>query len=200
MTTRMFGAPVQRTEDPRLLAGRGAYLDDLGSGALAAAFVRSPHAHARIVDIDVSGALDVEGLVAIYTYEDLPARLAAPLPVLIPHPALRQPRTGHALAHTEVNHVGEAVVMVVARDRYLAEDAAEQVHVSYDVLPPVIGIPAAQQAQHLVHDDVPGNVAATMLQEVGDARAAISSAPHRVELDLSVERSASTPLEGRGVY
>ena len=61
----LFGARVQRVEDDRLIRGRGAYLDDLGSDALAAAFVRSPHAHARITDIDVSGALDVPGLVAI---------------------------------------------------------------------------------------------------------------------------------------
>jgi len=61
---------IRRVEDRRLLLGGGAYLDDLGPDALAAALVRSPHAHARIVDIDVSGALDVDGLVAIYTYED----------------------------------------------------------------------------------------------------------------------------------
>src|SRR3712207_7809407 len=67
------------------------------AGALAAAFVRSPHAHARIVDVDVDAALDVEGLVAIYTYEDLTGPLAAPLPVLIPHPQLTAPRTGYPL-------------------------------------------------------------------------------------------------------
>ncbi len=196
----MFGAPVQRTEDPRLLTGRGCYLDDLGRDALAAAFVRSPHAHARIVDIDVTAALDVEGLVAVYTYEDLPARLAEALPVLIPHPALLHPRTGYALANDEVNHVGEAIVMVVARDRYIAEDAAERITVTYDFLPPVVGLPAAFAAAELVHDDVPGNVAANMVQEVGDARGSIAAAPHQLELHLEIERSASTPLEGRGVY
>jgi len=200
MTTKMFGAPIRRTEDPRLLTGRGGYLDDLGRGALAAAFVRSPHAHARVTDIDVTGALDVEGLIAVYTYEDLPERLAEALPALIPHPALHHPRTGYALARDEVNHVGEPVVMVVARDRYLAEDAAERIVVSYEMLPPVVGIPAALAAEHLVHDDVPGNVAAHLVQEVGDARAAIAAAPYRLELNLAVERSASTPMEGRGVY
>jgi aerobic carbon-monoxide dehydrogenase large subunit len=64
----MFGEPIARLEDDRLLRGHGAYTDDLGHDALAAAFVRSPHAHARIIDIDVSGALDVDGLVAVYTY------------------------------------------------------------------------------------------------------------------------------------
>ncbi len=197
--TSLFGEPIARVEDDRLLRGRGAYLDDLGHDALAAAFVRSPHAHARITGIDVSGALDTGGLVAIYTYEDLPGRIAEPLPLLIPHPALTHPRTGYPLAADEVNHVGEPVVMVIAADRYLAEDAAEAIIVDYEPLPPVVGIDAARAAGDLVHADVPGNVAAEFTQSNGDAVAAIAAAPHRLELDLTIERSASTPLEGRGV-
>ncbi len=199
MTTKLFGEPIKRVEDHRLLLGHGGYLDDLGHDALAAAYVRSPHAHARILDIDVSGALEVDGLVAIYTHEDLPGALAEPLPLLIPHPTLTHGRTPYALANCEVNHVGEAVVMVVARDRYLAEDAVERILVEYETLPAVVGIEAARTAEHLVHDDVPGNIAANMVQEVGDARAVIDAAPHTLELELQIERSASTPLEGRGV-
>jgi carbon-monoxide dehydrogenase large subunit len=199
MTTRMFGQPIARVEDGRLVRGDGAYLDDLGHDALAVAFVRSPHAHAEILDIDVTGALEVDGLVAIYTYEDLPGRLAEPLPLLIPHPALTHGRTQYALARTKVNHVGEAIVMVVARDRYLAEDAVDRIVVDYRPLPPVVGVAAARQAEHLVHADVPGNVAANFVQTVGDAPAAIARAPHTLELDLSIERSAATPMEGRGV-
>ena len=98
MTTRWFGEPVERREDERLLRGAGRFLDDAGHDALAVAFVRSPYAHARIRGIDVAGALDVEGLVAIYTWDDLPGRLADPLPLLIPHPDLTHPRTQYALA------------------------------------------------------------------------------------------------------
>ena len=195
----LFGARVQRTEDDRLLRGHGAYLDDLGQDALAVAFVRSPHAHARIAGIDADEALDVAGLAAIYTYEDLPGRLAEPLPLLIPHPSLTHGRTPYPLARGEVNHVGEPVVMVVARDRYLAEDAAARIVVRYEPLPPVAGLAAARAAEHLVHPDVPGNVAARMVQASGDAAAAIAAAPHVLELDLAIERSASMPLEGRGV-
>jgi carbon-monoxide dehydrogenase large subunit len=195
----MFGQPIVRREDPRFLVGRGAYLDDLGQDALAAAFVRSPYAHARITDIDVSAALEVDDLVAIYTYDDLAGPLAEPLPLLIPHPTLTHGRTAHALARDEVNHVGEAIAMVIARDRYLAEDAAERIVVGYEPLPPVVGVEAARAGISLVHNDVPGNVAARMVQEHGDAVAAIASAPHRLTLDLQVERSASTPLETRGV-
>jgi aerobic carbon-monoxide dehydrogenase large subunit len=197
--TAIFGEPIPRIEDDRLLRGGGAYLDDLGHDALAAAFVRSPHAHARVVSIDVSGALDADGVAAVYTYKDLEGRLAEPLPLLIPHPALTHGRTGYPLAAEEVNYVGEPVAMVVAADRYLAEDAAEQIMVDYEPLPAVVGVDAARAAEHLVHEDVPGNVAGHLVQEHGDAPAAIAAAPRTLELDLSIERSASTPLEGRGV-
>jgi aerobic carbon-monoxide dehydrogenase large subunit len=195
-----FGQPLKRREDLRLAAGAGKYLDDLGHHALAAAFLRSPHAHARIVDIDVTDALAVDGLVAVYTYEDLEGRVAEPLPILIPHPCLHAPRTGYVLANGVVNHVGEPVVMVVATDRYVAEDAVERIRVTWEPLPAVVGIEAAFAAEHAVHPDVPDNVAAHMVQTVGDAPAAIDAAPYTVELNLHIERAASTPLEGKGVY
>jgi len=195
-----FGVGVWRKEDQRLAAGKGRYLDDLGHHALAAAFLRSPHAHARIVDIDITDALGVDGLVAIYTYEDLDGRMAEPLPLLIPHPSLHAPRTGYPLADGVVRHVGEAVAMVVATDRYAAEDAVERIRVTWEVLPAVVGLAAARAAGATVHEDVPDNVSAHMVQEVGAAPAAIDSAPFSLELKLHVERSASTPLEGKGVY
>ncbi|NUW31037.1 xanthine dehydrogenase family protein [Nonomuraea sp. SMC257] len=205
MSTRLFGEPVRRREDRRLLTGQGRYVDDLGPDALAAAFVRSPHAHARIRDIDVSAALDVEGLVAVYTWEDLPDRVGRPLPLLIPHPALTHGRTAYPLARDVVRHVGEPVVMVVAADRYLAEDACALIHVDYEPLKPVVGLEEAAHGARLVHDDVPGNVGARLLQEVPghdgrSARKAIEEAPHTLAFRLDIERSASMPLEGRGVH
>ncbi|MGI8578317.1 MAG: aerobic carbon-monoxide dehydrogenase large subunit [Nocardioidaceae bacterium] len=199
MTTKLFGERVRRVEDPRLVTGQGRYLDDLGNDALAVAFVRSPHAHARIADIDVTAALEVDGLVAIYTYDDLQGRMAEPLPLLIPHPTLTHGRTQFALAKEEVNYVGEAIVMVVATDRYVAEDVAGLIDVRYDYLPAVVGIERARAGADLVHPDVPGNVAATMVQEVGDAAAVIAAATHSGLLSLRIERSASTPMEGKGV-
>ncbi len=167
-------------------------------GALHVAVLRSPHAHARIRDIDVDGVLDVEGVVAVYTYDDLTGKMAEPLPLLIPHPTLTHGRTQYALANGEVNYVGEAIAMVVAADRYVAEDAVDRIRVSYEVLKPVVGIENARDGDRLVHDDVPGNVAARTEQSRGDAEAAIASAPHTLSLDLEIERSASMPMEGRG--
>jgi len=204
MTTKLMGSRVQRVEDQRFLRGQGRYVDDVGvgpegdRGMLHAAVLRSPHAHARILDIDVSGVLDVEGVHAVYTYDDLTGPMAEPLPLLIPHPALTHGRTQHALAKDEVNYAGEAIAFVVAEDRYVAEDAVGRIRVDYEVLPPVVGIDAARSADRLVHEDVPGNVGARLEQHVGDAPAAIARAPHRLELDLTVERSASMPMEGRG--
>src|SRR3954454_20159392 len=198
MTTKLFGTKVPRVEDDRLLRGDGRYLDDLAPDALHAAVLRSPHAHARITGIDVDAVLDVEGVLAVYTYDDLSGPMADPLPLLIPHPTLTHGRTQYALAKDEVNYVGEAVAFVVAVDRYVAEDALDRIRVTYEPLPAVVGIPAAREAKHLVHDDVPGNVGAHMEQHVGDAAAAIESAPHRLSLDLDIERSACQPMEGRG--
>jgi CO/xanthine dehydrogenase Mo-binding subunit len=196
----MVGTPIARGEDPRLLRGEGRFLDDLGHDALEMAIVRSPHAHARITGIDADDCLEVEGLVAIYAYEDLPATLQQPLPVLIPHPALTDARTQYVLANGEVNHVGEAVVAVVARDRYAAEDAVDRIRVDYEVLPAVVGPERAAAADTAVHEDIPTNVAAELVQEIGDPDARIADAPHVLEFRLDIERSASTPLEGRGVH
>jgi CO/xanthine dehydrogenase Mo-binding subunit len=116
------------------------------------------------------------------------------------NPDLAHPRTQYPLANGEVNHLGEAVAMVVAVDRYVAEDVVDRVVVDYEPLPAVVGLDAARRADHLVHPEVPGNIAAVTTQELGDAAAAIESAPHVLELDLAIERSLSSPLEGRGVH
>ncbi|HYM65738.1 MAG TPA: molybdopterin cofactor-binding domain-containing protein, partial [Patescibacteria group bacterium] len=199
MTTRWFGARVQRVEDERLLRGEGRYTDDIGEGALESCLVRSPYAHARIRSIDVSAARAMPGVVAVYTAADLPFG-STDLPILIPHPSLTHGRTQRCLASEVVRYAGEAVAFVVADTRYAAEDAAEAVDVEYEPLPVVITPEAAERADHLVHDDVPGNVAAELKQEVGDVAAALATAPHRASLRLRYERGAASPMEGRAVW
>jgi carbon-monoxide dehydrogenase large subunit len=199
VTTRWFGARVQRLEDDRLLRGNGRFTDDIDDGALESVLVRSPFAHARIKSIDVSAARALAGVVAVYVAADLPFG-DMDLPLLIPHPNLTQGRTQRCLASEVVRYVGEAVAFVVAENRYIAEDAADMVEVDYEPLPVVITPEAAARAEHLVHDDVPGNVAAEMLQEAGDLRKALDAAPHRKLLNLRFERGAASPMEGRAVW
>jgi CO/xanthine dehydrogenase Mo-binding subunit len=190
---------VQRLEDERLLRGQGRYTDDLDEGALHGCFVRSPFAHARIRSIDVARAREAPGVAAVYTAGDLPFG-QVDLPLLIPHPALTHGRTQRCLASEIVRYAGEAVAFVVAEDRYLAEDAAELVEVDYEPFPVVITPEAAAEAAHLVHDDVPGNVAAELRQARGDVERALREAPRRFDLRLRCERGAAAPMEARAVW
>ncbi|TAN31682.1 xanthine dehydrogenase family protein molybdopterin-binding subunit [bacterium] len=199
MITRWFGARVPRVEDDRLLRGSGRFTDDIDGGALEGCLVRSPHAHARIRSIDVSAARRAAGVTAVYTAADLPFG-DTDLPILIPHPNLTHGRTQRCLASDVVRYAGEAVAFVVAEDRYLAEDAADLVEVDYEPLPVVITPEAAARAERLVHDDVPGNVAAEMIQEVGEVEGALAAAPHRRRLRLRFERGAASPMEARAVW
>jgi CO/xanthine dehydrogenase Mo-binding subunit len=199
VTTKWFGERVQRVEDDRLLRGHGRFTDDIDEGALESCLVRSPFAHARINSIDVSAARAIPGVVAVYTAADLPFG-QTDLPILIPHPNLTHGRTQRCLASGVVRYVGEAVAFIVAESRTIAEDAAELVQVDYEPLPVVITPEAAARADHLVHDDVPGNVAAEMIQEVGTVQAALAASPRRKRLHFRFERGAASPLEARAVW
>ncbi|HEY8862991.1 MAG TPA: aerobic carbon-monoxide dehydrogenase large subunit [Candidatus Dormibacteraeota bacterium] len=199
MTTRWFGARVPRVEDDRLLRGQGRFTDDIDEGALESCLVRSPYAHARIKSIDVSAARAMPGVAAVYTAANLPFG-TIDLPLLIPHPNLTHGRTQKCLASSVVRYAGEAVAFVVADSRSIAEDAAELVEVDYEQLPVVITPESGEAAKHLVHDDVPGNVAAELTQEVGDIKRALAEAPHRKRLRLRYERGAANPMEARAVW
>jgi aerobic carbon-monoxide dehydrogenase large subunit len=200
LTTRLFGERVERREDHRLLLGKGRYTDDFEPHAAHAAFVRSDLAHARVLDIDVSGALDVDGVYAVYTYEDLDGRFAEPLPLIIPHEAIEDGRTQYALARDEVRYVGETVAMVVARDRYVAEDAAGAIAVRYEPIPVAADIEAAAAPDAvLVHGDRADNVVGRVAEEHGDVDGGLAQATHVFEWRFEMERSAATPLEGRAV-
>ncbi len=199
MTTASFGEPIRRNEDERLVTGQGSYTDDVGPDAYALVMVRSTEAAARILSVDVSDAIAFDGVIAVWTYDDLPRGIQEPLPLLIPHPSLVAPRTQDVLANGRVFHVGQPIVAIVATDRYIAEDAAERVVIEYEATPPVVGIDAALGST-LVREDVRGNVAAEHVEHVGDVEAALASAPHVVELDLDMERSMGAALEGRASY
>ena len=200
MATRWFGAPVQRSEDPRLLRGKGNYVDDIDlPEMLHAAVLRSPHAHARILAIDVNAARTLPGVHLVLTAADL-GTVLEPTPLLVPHSALTQPRTQLPLALDEVRYVGEAVAFVVAASRYIAEDALDLIDVEYEPLPVVHSLAiSAADAAPLVHADVPGNIAAHFVQTVGDPDTVFANAPHVIHESISMERGAGMPMECRGI-
>jgi carbon-monoxide dehydrogenase large subunit len=155
----LFGQSIKRREDPRLITGRGNYVDDVKlPGTTHAAFVRSPHAHARIKSIDSTAARKMKGVVAVYTGKDLAAGGVKPIPVGWLLPDIKVP-AHHPLAADKARFMGEAVAVVIAETPYLARDAAELVEVDWEILPAVADASKAVQAgAPAVHDDVPGNV------------------------------------------
>ncbi|MBI3454577.1 MAG: xanthine dehydrogenase family protein molybdopterin-binding subunit [Candidatus Rokubacteria bacterium] len=200
MTTRMIGARIPRNEDPRLLRGLGCFVADINpAGALHGAGLRSPHARARIVSVDTTRAWTLPGVHLVLTAAEL-GPLNQPTPLLIPHPELAHPRTQLPLAADEVRYAGELVAFVVADDRYVAEDAVALIEVAYEPRPAVTDLEAAlTEESPRVHANVPGNLAARVVQRVGDPGGAFARAAHVFRERLYIERSCGSPIEPRGV-
>jgi carbon-monoxide dehydrogenase large subunit len=147
-----MGGSVRRREDPALIQGTGTYTDDLQPvGLLHVAFTRSPIAHGKITSLDTSAAKTMPGVVAVFTHEDV-AHLG-PLVAQVPIGKLRP-----LLAAGEVNHVGEAIAMVVAETRYQAQDAADAVEADFDVLPAIIDLKKSASDETKVHDELDSNI------------------------------------------
>ncbi|MBP7064812.1 xanthine dehydrogenase family protein molybdopterin-binding subunit [Ferrovibrio sp.] len=201
MGVRYFGSKVQRLEDPRLLTGRGRYVDDIHPPlCLQAAFVRSMHAHALIKSIDADAARGMPGVVAIYTMADFADLARGPLPQTLPAPILKQSHTYHPLAQHEVCHAGEAIAIVLAESRAQAEDAAALVLVDYDPLPVLADCRQALAPDAvLVHRDAPDNLVATMRGTFGDTAAVFSQAPHVFRERIEMHRGGCHAMECRGV-
>ncbi len=151
-TTSVMGGAVRRREDPALITGRGTYVDDLQpTSLLHVAFNRSPYAHARIKSVDTAAASKMPGVVAIFTHDDV-AHLG-PLLAQVPIGKLRP-----LLSDGEIKHTGEAIAMVIAENRYQAQDAADAIEIDCDVLPAVIGLKEAKSDATKVHEDLDSNV------------------------------------------
>ena len=159
MSTRIFGSGIKRREDPRLITGEARYTDDIKlPGVLHMAVVRSPYAHANIVSIDSSAAEAMDGVVAVFTGEDVDLA-GIPTAWLIPDSDLKTPEHP-ALAKGKVRYVGDGVAIVLADDRYTAQDAADTVDVEYEELPVVVDPEAAaQDGAPQLFDDVENNIA-----------------------------------------
>jgi carbon-monoxide dehydrogenase large subunit len=203
---RFVGQSVVRREDPRLLTGQGNYVDDLQlAGTLHAAFVRSHVARGRIVSIDTDEARAVPGVVAVFTGADLnPRALQMWHTMLGPPPELGGVTTyppSRPLAGDDVRFVGDPIALVVAVDRYVAEDAAELVVVDIDPMPAILDIrAAAADAANLVHPELGSNIAAEMPAPVAPpVEQMIADAAHVVTRTFRQARATNVPMEPRGI-
>ena len=189
---RYLGQSVLRVEDPALLRGAGRFVDDLPVSARTAhaAVVRSPHAHARVLAVHVDTALALEGVHTILTGSDVHAWAE---PFLV---GVRQPMSHWPLAVDRVRYCGEPVAVVVADDRYLAEDAAERVVVDYEPLPVVVDpCAAARDDAPVLHEKVGRNVVSDRSFCYGEPDAQFANAEHIVRLTTHYPRNACTPME-----
>jgi 2-furoyl-CoA dehydrogenase large subunit len=191
-----IGQSIPRVEDSALLTGRGRFIDDLGvhPGTLHAAILRSPHAHADIVSIETSAAKRAQGVVAVLDGDDVKA-LTSSLVVGVKAPVECWP-----IAVGRVRYVGEPVAVVVATDRYLAEDAVDLIEVQYRTRPAVIDPLAALRADApVLHDGFGGNVASDRTFRYGNPEQAFASAAHRISIDIRYPRNSCTPIETYGL-
>jgi aerobic carbon-monoxide dehydrogenase large subunit len=199
VSPRSFGARVRRSSDPRLLTGRGAYVDDLRlPGMLHMAVWRSPLAHARVGQVNLGPVRLFPGVVDAF---DLSAFDPAPpsFPVLLTHESLKScPQ--YPLARDRVRYVGEGVAVVVAEERAIAEDALELIDVSLEAWEPVASTAVALTGgAPRLHDEAPKNVCAEWTLRLGDPDAAFQQADLVVRERLSIQRHTGVPIETRGV-
>jgi 2-furoyl-CoA dehydrogenase large subunit len=186
------GRRMLRIENRSLLRGEGQFVDDIPTkkGALQAAFVRSPHAHARIISIDYSEAMKMPGVFAVVTGEDM-ARETDPLIV-----GFENPIDYHGLAIDKVRYVGEPVAVVAAMDRYRAEDALELIKVEYEILPAAVDpVKAAQPDAPLIHPRAKSNCVSKRNFVHGDPDKAFADAECQTKLTIHYPRNSITPME-----
>jgi carbon-monoxide dehydrogenase large subunit len=196
--TTMVGAKIKRREDPRLITGRAQYVEDIQLvGTLYAAFVRSPYAHAKISNVDVSAAKAKPGVFGAYSGADLvDAKFDVSVPTAAELPGLVKP-AHPPLALGEVRFVGELVAVVVANDPYAARDAAEAVSVQYDELPAVVDLDKAAAGGPFAHSGLETNIAYEMPIKVGDVDGAFAKADVIVKERIVNQRVVPCPMEPR---
>ena len=194
----MIGARVPRVEDERFLRGEGRFVADLRLPFMLEAFVfRSPHAHARILRIDTTAALALEGVETVVTSNDLPSGLP-PIPCRIPTHGDMAPFLQHVLARDQVRYVGEPVAVIVATSRALAEDAAELIAVDWQPMPAVVDAATALRPES-PKIFPSGNVASHWGFDLGDVAQALAEAAVTVRERFEVQRHSAVPLETRGL-
>ncbi len=201
-TGGIVGESRLRREDPALLTGEAKFIDDLQiPGALWLACVRSPHAHARITAIDASAALGIDGVVAVYSGDDLADAWAAPLPCAWPVTDDMKNPAHHPVAQGKANYAGDIVAVVVAESRYAAADGLEGVVVDYEPLDAVVTIEDAESDRVVIHEDCGTNVSYEwpLVPDPDAVEAAFADAAHHVTETFVHQRLIPTAMEPRGV-
>ena len=202
-TGGIVGERRVRKEDPALLTGEAKFIDDLHlPGALWVACVRSPHAHARISAIDTSGALATDGVVAVYTGDELVGDWAAPLPCAWPVTEDMKNPAHLPVAVGKANYAGDIVAVVVAQSRYAAADGLEGVVVDYEPLDAVATMEAARSDDVVIHDDLDTNVCYEWAHPGNDPdamAAAFEGATHHITETYLQQRLIPAAMEPRGV-
>ncbi len=198
---RYSGQPVKRFEDPRLLTGKGMFVDDLQMpDMLYAAVLRSPHAHAYIRSIHTLAARKLLGVAAVLTAKDIAAAVKDIPPRPTPELEGINVPAHPVLAREKVCYVGQPVAVVVAHDRYLVKDALERIEVDYQPLPPVLDpLEAAREDSTPIHPEFGTNVAMRVRVGRGDLQAAFAQADAIVRARYDVPRLSPAPMEGRGL-
>ena len=194
-----IGSRVKRKEDVSLLRGIGKYVGDIHRPGMAhAAILRSTHAHARIVKIDAAAALKLPGVVGVLTSTDMPGLKTIPMRTGVIPGLERSQQT--PIATTKVRYVGDPVAVIVAENRYIAEDALELIEVEYAPLGAVTDARASMQpGAPQLHDATPNNIAANFQVNVGDVDGAFRDSDLIVEEEFSTQRHSAVPLENRGL-
>ncbi len=195
---KYVGTPVPRLEDLRLLTGKGTFIDDLPTppGTHYAAIVRSPYAHAKIKSINVEKALRHPGVRAVITGKDI-LEIMDPFPSVIG--SLAKFRY-YPLAIDKARFVGEPVAVVVAKDRFTAEDAMELVEVDYEPLPAVVDpVKAMEKDAPIIHEEVGSNVVWQRELNYGDPDLAFEKADRVVKTRVRINRFTIPPLEPYGI-
>jgi len=194
---RLIGTSIQRVEDARVLTGRGRFIDDLTlPGMLHAAFLRSPHPHARITRINLSAARQAPGVVAVYDGSDLKT-MSKPMKIGM-LPGYKSPEF-FPLATDTVRFVGDPVAIVIADSRYAAEDARDLIEVDYEPLTAIATIAQALDSSRAVlFEDIGSNVLFEDTHTYGDVDAVFASADKVVRETFSQHRYANVPMETRG--
>jgi aerobic carbon-monoxide dehydrogenase large subunit len=198
---RVIGTRAKRIEDPALLRGKGRYVDDIElPGLLHAAFLRSPHAHALIGSIDTAAAREMPGVFAVLTAKELEKELTSlRMPLGFPTASLPDNITWFVLTPREVCFVGEAIAMVIAESRHVAEDALAAITVDYEALPAISDCRAVlDPSAPRVRLEGP-NLLTRFKVGYGDCRQAFDGAAHVIKETLFQHRGGAHPIEGRGV-